>query len=418
MKLLIVTNLFPNAVEPGRGVFNQQQFASLPRGWSLTVVAPLPWTPILAWLPQPAAWRRLAGIPSQETIGGLTVHHPRYLVVPKAGRWLSGRTFFSGVWPLLKRLHEANRFDAILATWAYPDVCGTALAASRLGLPLVAKVHGSDVHIAERSGWRGRAIRKAMARCVEVVSVSAALKGTLMSFGVPEAKIRVIPNGVDTDRFHPMDRREARMQLSLPLEGRRVVFVGNLVPVKGLPVLLQAMTELPADVTLSLVGDGTQRAELDALIKRLGLVGRATLVGRVPHAAIPLWLNAADLFCLPSVSEGCPNVVIEALACGRPIVASRVGGIPELLQDERCGLLVAPNDPAALAAALRRGLDTSWDPALIRRAVGDRSWAESARRMAAVMQAAVHRVQGSGFGVQGMPTVPEPPTPNPEQSFR
>ena len=404
MRALIITNLFPNRVEPGRGLFNQQQLAALPRDWALEVIAPVPWAPRVPLLP--VSWRRLAGIPARETVGGLTVHHPRYLVIPKVGRWLSGRTFFRGIWPTLQRAHAAAPFDAILATWAYPDVFGAVLAARRLGLPVVAKVHGSDVHLAARSGWRCRAIRWALERCAGVVAVSAALKDVLVSFGVPEGKIRVIPNGVDIERFRPMDRREARVQLSLPLEGRRIVFVGNLDPVKGLPVLLRAMAALPEDVSLSLVGDGAQRAALDAFIKRLGLTGRATLVGRVPHAAIPSWMNAADLFCLPSVSEGCPNVVIEALACGRPVVASRVGGIPELLQDARCGLLVTPNDPAALADSLRRGLAASWEPAAIRRTVEHRCWGESARRLGAVLAAAVN--------VKG----PEPRAPSPEPSVR
>ena len=396
MRALIVTNLFPNRAEPGRGVFNQQQFEALPAEWQLEVIAPLPWTARVPGALCPESWRRIMDVPVRETIGRVNVHHPRYLVVPKVGRWLSGRSFFRGIWPLARRLHEASPFDAILATWAYPDVFGAALAAQRLGVPFVAKVHGSDVYLAARSAWRRRAVRWALERCAGVVAVSASLKEVLVSFGVPEETIRVIPNGVDIERFRPMDRREARVQLSLPLEGRRIVFVGNLAPVKGIPVLLQAMAALPEDVSLSLVGDGAQRAALEAFIKRLGLTGRATLVGRVPHAMIPSWMNAADLFCLPSASEGCPNVIVESLACGRPVVASRVGGIPELLQDARCGLLVPPNEPAALAEALRRGLDGSWEPDVIRRTVEHRGWEESARRLDATLRAAVKSVQGSG----------------------
>jgi glycosyltransferase involved in cell wall biosynthesis len=397
MRLLTVTNLFPNAAEPGRGLFNQQQLAALPSDWSVEVVAPLPWVPRVPGLPQPAGWLAMNSVPEHETIHGVSVHHPRYLVIPKVGRWIAGRTFFKALWPVMRRLHQASHFDAVLATWAYPDVYGTVLAAERLRLPVVAKAHGSDVHLAAATGWRRRAIRRALSRCSSVIAVSSSLKGELAGFGVPEDRIRIIPNGIDSERFRPMDQREARAQLSLPLEGRRVVFVGNFAPVKGLPVLLEAASRMPDEMSFSLVGDGSQRVELAALIKRLGLSGRATLVGRVPHQAIPLWMNAGDVFCLPSASEGCPNVVVEALACGRPVVASRVGGIPELIREGESGFLVAPGRPDELAAALNRALAARWNPAAIRRTVEDRGWDESARRVALLLQEAA-RGAGNGLG--------------------
>jgi glycosyltransferase involved in cell wall biosynthesis len=388
MRALVISNLFPNRAEPGRGLFNQQQFEALPAEWELEVIAPLPWmarVPGAAW---PEDWRRIAAVPARETIGRITVHHPRYLVVPKIGRRLSGHSLSWSLHPLVRRLHAASRFDVILATWAYPDVFAAVLAGRALGLPVVAKVHGSDVHVASRISWRRRAIRWALTRCAGVVAVSSSLKAELAGFGVPGERIHVVPNGIDVERFHPLDRREARARLSLPLEGRRIVFVGNLAPVKGLPVLLEAAAAVSGDVSFSLVGDGPQRAELAALIKRLGLSGRATLVGRVPHQAIPLWMSAGDLFCLPSVSEGCPNVVVEALACGTPVVASRVGGIPELVRETTSGFLVNPGRPDELAAAIERALAGGWDPAAIRRTVEDRGWAESARRIGALLQSA------------------------------
>lgn len=397
MRALIVTNLFPNRVEPGRGVFNQQQFAELAKRCDLTVVAPVPWFPRAAWLRRLAPrWSRCAQAPDAETIGGISVHHPRYVVIPNAARALYGWLFFLGIRCTVQRLHQEKPCDVILATWAYPDVFGAALLARRLRRPLVAKVHGSDIHLFARGPIRRRMIAWALGRCSAVVAVSESLREALVGLGVNPARIVVIPNGVDRERFRSKDRREARQALGLPPEGRRIVFVGNLVPVKGPDVLLEAMRRLPGDVCLSFVGDGALREELARMAQAEGLNGRVQFAGRRPHAEIPLWLCAADVVCLPSRSEGCPNALLEALACGRPVVATAVGAIPELLRTGECGIVVPPQQPAALAEALASSLEETWSPEQIRRAVMANGWEESAGRVAELLRAACNGTAETG----------------------
>ena len=400
MRALIVTNLFPNRVEPDRGVFNAQQFAQLAKRCDLTIVAPVPWFPkaacphtnlvgVGAWLRRVAPrWSSYARVPDAETLGGIPVHHPRHLVIPNVARALYGWLFFLGVRRTVWRLHRQRPCDVILATWAYPDVFGAALLARRLRRPLVAKVHGSDLHLFARGPIRRRLIAWALRQADAVVAVSEPLREALVRLGVNPSRIALIPNGVDRERFRSKDRREAREALGLAPEGRRIVFVGNLVPVKGPDVLLEAMRRLPGDVRVSFVGDGMLQEELVRMAQADGLGGRVQFAGRRPHAEIPLWLCAADVMCLPSRSEGCPNIVLEALACGRPVVATAVGAIPELLQSGECGILVPPQQPAALAEALTRSFEQPWSPEQIRRAVMARGWEESAGRLAELLQAA------------------------------
>ena len=386
MKLLIVTNLFPSSVEPGRGLFNQQQFLALARHCELRVVSPVPWFPRGRWLRKLRPWSRYAEVPSRETIAGLEVHHPRYLVIPKLARWLHAFTYRLGIDRTVTALRREFAFDAILATWAYPDVVASVGIAARIGVPVVAKVHGSDLNVLAQGRLRRRMIAGALRRCAAVVAVSSGLKQHVVNLGVPEDRVTVIPNGVDVGRFRPLDRFVCRRRLGLPEQGRRVVFIGHLTPVKGLNVLLEALSDLPAEVSLSLVGEGEERGRLEALAAAQGLRDRVTFVGARPHDEVPLWMNASDIVCLPSLNEGCPNVVLEALACGRRVVATAVGGIPDLLSDPRAGRLVPPGNTRALAEALQECLGRTGTPEDSRQASALPGWSESAGQVARIVE--------------------------------
>jgi glycosyltransferase involved in cell wall biosynthesis len=176
-------------------------------------------------------------------------------------------------------------------------------------------------------------------------------------------------NGIDQERFHPCDRTEACAALGLPTDRRRILFVGNLLPVKGPTFLAAAFKQLAdlQDVNVVFVGSGSEVARLPA-------GERLFVVGARPHEEIPLWMNACDALCLPSLSEGLPNVALEAMACGLPVIASRVGGVPEVVRDGTNGFLVPPSDPVALADALRLALATEWDRKSIRKSVCEFDW--------------------------------------------
>jgi len=329
VKLLIITNLFPNAAEPQRAVYNKQQFTALKDLCELKVIAPIP----LFKYPK-------TKVPDVETIEGMEVFHPRYLVIPKILRALYGILYYLGIGECVRELYGRFRFDVIFATWAYPDAFAAALLAKRLRKPLVIKVHGSDINVFTKYHLRRKMILFALNQAEKVIAVSDALKAKIVELGVDPEKIILIPNGIDTELFRSMDKKDCRLNLAIPLEQRFILYVGNLEPIKGTDLLIDALHKLPEDVHLYMIGDGSLKESMKIRAKDLTMENRVHFLGRLPHTKIPFWMSACDLFCLPSRNEGCPNVILEALACGVPIVASHVGGIPQLIKDSSQGILV------------------------------------------------------------------------------
>ena len=387
LRVLAVTNLFPNRGEPERGLFNLRQLVALARRCEVEVIAPVPWVPGFAgWFG--AAWERRAAIPRRDVVAGIGVRYPRYPVVPKVLRWWHGPAASLALRRPMREAHAARAVDVVLATWAYPDVVAAVAVAARLRVPVVAKVHGSDVARASRSPRRRRTVAAALRQAHRVVAVSRALGADVAALGVAADRIEVVGNGVDGEAFRPIDRAAARRRLGLSPAVPHVVFVGRLEPVKGPDVLVAAAARLGGGACVTLVGDGALRRALAAAIGAAGFGERVVLAGARPHREIAEWLNAADVVCVPSRSEGAPNVALEAASCGTPVVGSRVGGIPELVGEPACGILVSPGDPGALAGALREALSRTWDRERIRASVALRTWEASADRLEALLRAA------------------------------
>ncbi|HEY4104111.1 MAG TPA: glycosyltransferase family 4 protein, partial [Polyangiaceae bacterium] len=360
MRVLIVTKIFPNQVEPWSSPFNRRQFAALSRLCDVEVLATIP------WFPGAAAFRRwsnvanLAEVPESESIDGVRVKHPRYVFLPKIGYGVAGPLYAASL--ALAALSYAGRIDVVLGSWAYPDGFAAVVLARTLGVPAVIKLHGSDMNVVAKLPGPRRCLKWALPRADRVVAVSGALGAAAEALGVPRERIDLVPNGIDRNKFKPRDRTEARRELGLPLEGPILLYVGHVTQAKGAFDLLRAYAaarpRLP-NARLVVVGDG---AELENC-KKLGqeLSDTISFVGAQSHDRIPLWLAACDALALPSWNEGMPNVVLEALASGRRVVATRVGGIPEVLSPE-LGILVPPRELAALERALETILSESYDP--------------------------------------------------------
>jgi glycosyltransferase involved in cell wall biosynthesis len=283
-----------------------------------------------------------------------------------------------------------RRADVLLGAWAYPDGAATVLLGELLRLPTVVKVHGSDVNIVAELPSVRRQLQVLLPRATRAVAVSRPLGDSLASLGVARERIAIVPNGVDATLFHPRDRREARRELGLPEAGRVIVYVGRLVRDKGLFELVDAFAMLAPrhpDLSLLLVGDGAARSECAAAAARIG--PQARLVGARPLAEVPRWLAACDLFVLPSWNEGTPNVLLEALACGRRAVATRVGGIPDVMTSPALGEMVEPMDTPALAAAIERQIAVDYDAREVAASSSRGGWADSAARLHAVLEDAV-----------------------------
>jgi glycosyltransferase involved in cell wall biosynthesis len=390
MRVLVITKIFPNSLEPLSAPFNLQQIGALARRCDVEVLEAIPYLPLArplsGALSAPPRAARLAALPARECVHGVDVTYLRQLYVPRLGLPVAVPLYLASLLPYRERLRAA---DVILATWAYPDGCAAVLAARACGKPSVVKVHGSDVNVVLRT----RAARAVAARILPmadaVVAVSRPLSEELVRLGVPAERVHLVANGVDASIFHLRDRAAMRRTLGVPADAQVVLFVGRLEPQKGVHELLEAFVRVRERLPrahLVLVGSGVSDERVRAQVARWDR-GAARMLGAVPHAEIAAWIGACDVVTLPSWAEGTPNVVLEALASGRPVVGSRVGGIPDLLRDERCGIIVPPRDPSALADALVTALGRRWDENAVR-AGGPRSWNESAEALESVLELA------------------------------
>jgi len=379
MKALLLSNLYPSRREPTRGTFNHQLFGALSHFCDVRVIAPLPW-----WsrVRHPSEWFATP----HEDHTGLDVLLPTYWSLPRVVP-LHGIALYTSLRRQVAELRRTFAFEVVLAAWAYPDAVAASMLAEEFDCPLVTQVLGSDINEIAQHGALGAQIQRALSRSHAVISVSEALKQRVVDLGVAPERVIVRHNGVDGERFAVRDRTEARRELGLPEDKKLIVYVGNFKPEKGVDTLVEAVGQ-PAladrDVELVLVGSGPLEKTLRATASSLGVARKIRFAGRQPHDAIPEWISGCDVFCLPSRHEGCPNVVLEALACGRPVVASAVGGVPELLHEGQNGHLVPASTPLALATALGSALDRAWDPQALRGTVESLSWIDAAD--------AVHRV--------------------------
>ena len=384
MRVLAITKIFPNAAEPLSAPFNRQQFAALRELCDLEVMATIPWFPGAGLLAKWSSAGKLARVPRRETIAGIDVTHPRTLFLPKLAHATWGPLYAASIAPILAPYR--NKVDIVLGSWAYPDGFAAIVAARLLGVPAVVKLHGSDINLIANIPGPRKMMSWALPKAACVVAVSRPLADEVVALGVDRDRVKIVMNGVDGDLFKPRDRAAARAALDLPATGPIAVYVGNLKPEKGVLALGRAWQTVVRDVpdaTLLVVGDGPLRGDLEVLTKPPG--ERVRLIARQPLDRVPAYLAAADLLVLPSHSEGTPNVVLEALACGRRVVATSVGGVPDLITSPTLGALVPPRDPDALADALVVALRTPYDPAEVARLGARGGWAASASALHAVL---------------------------------
>jgi len=383
LRVLAITKIFPNSAEPLSAPFNRQQFAALATRCQLDVMGTIPWFPGAGLLGKWSSAGKLAAVPRRETIEGISVRHPRTLFVPRLAHSTWGPLYAASIAPAL--LPYRNKVDVVLGSWAYPDGFAAVIAARLLGVPAVVKLHGSDINLIAKLPGPRRMLAWALPRAARIVAVSRALADEVMQLGVARDRIAIVMNGVDAELFHPRDRVAARAELGLPA-GPIALYVGNLKEEKGVLDLAAAWATvaraLPA-ATLVVVGGGPATEALKAAV--VGLGESVRLVGTQPLPQIPTWMAACDLLVLPSHAEGTPNVVLEALASGRRVVATTVGGIPDLVTCPELGELVPPRAPDALADAIVRALPTTYAPATVA-ALGARGgWDASAAALYEVL---------------------------------
>ena len=357
-RLAVVSSYFPIRAEPHRGQHAYQTLRRMTPWMDIRVFCPLAVYPSF-WRPRTFSYVRAD--PSYSP-PDLSTQYIEYPALPLVSRPLNGPVCAHYVLSHLERFKP----DLILSYYVYPDGYAALSAGKRLGVPVILGAIGSDINrIPDRIS--ALLTRKALREASFVLTVSEHLRDQAVRLGASPERTRAVRNGCDTSVFRLADRAEARTGLGLDTESEVVVFVGWIAPTKGLRELVDAVMRLRVShphLQLFCIGEGALQAELEARAIDAGLADRIRFLGRRGSLEVASWLAAANVFCLPSYAEGCPNSVIEALACGRPVVATNVGGIPELV-DSESGILVAPRDSEALAEALSAALSRRWDEPLI-----------------------------------------------------
>ena len=379
MNILTFTTLWPNAEQPDFGVFVKHRVAALAKldSVNVRVVAPVPYFPSRL-LPRAVLtrWQQAARVPDEEVIDGLQTFHPRYLVTPKIGMSFYGGWMARGAFETVRRLHAEQPIDLIDAHYAYPDGYAATLIGERLNLPVFITARGTDINLFSRMPLIRPKIVKALNRAAGIIAVSEALKARIVELGIAAGKIAVIRNGINREVFYPRDRRETRRRLGIDPEDQVLLSVGALVSVKGFYRLIEAMALLKQGgnrLKLFVIGEGSERRALESQISNLKLESCVRLLGAKPQNELADWYSAADLFCLASHREGCPNVVIEAMACGLPVAAADVGGVHELVKEHN-GRLVSPPTAENFAAEIRAALSAVWKREEIAESGSARSW--------------------------------------------
>jgi teichuronic acid biosynthesis glycosyltransferase TuaC len=376
MHVLTLTSLFPNSKQPTLAIFIRNRMVNSAKrfGNPWTIVAPTAYYPKFPF-PTIAAYDQQARIPAFEEPDGFPVYHPRYLVTPKVGMGSYGRWMSKGARETVLAIHRKNPIDLIDGHYVYPDGTAAVDLGRELGVPVILSARGTDLNLYPQFPRIRPLIQKNLERCAHLICVCSELKDTAMELGMPEARISVIGNGVDATVFHPGDKAAARKKLNLPADRKIFLAVGQLIERKGFHLLIEALAMLErGDAILVLVGKGEYHDTLKSLAAKLGLADRVLFPGSQLNRDLPIWYQAADVFALASSREGWPNVVCEALACGLPVVATKIAGIPEIVDGPGLGILVSERSAKALAPAMKASLEKDWDNAAISAKGMARTW--------------------------------------------
>lgn len=256
----------------------------------------------------------------------------------------------AAILPMLRRQIRAGRdFDLIDAHYFYPDGVAAVLLGRTLGRPVVVTARGSDLNLIAGYAVPGRWIRWAAQRADGLIAVSKGLKERLVEFGVGAERVTVLRNGVDLELFRPRDREAARQALGLTRP--TLIAVGNLVPLKRHHLMIEALAHLP-DVELLIVGEGPEAAAIERLARERCIADRVRLLGRVSQDRLPAIYSAADILLLVSRHEGWPNVLLESMACGTPVVVSDLLGITDIVGAAEAGRIIADVTPGRIADAV------------------------------------------------------------------
>lgn len=371
-------------MDSSHGIFVERRLRELEGRTDVrsAVVAPVPWFPFRGAMF--GRYGQFARVTKTQRRHGIDIYHPRYPLLPKIGMSSAPALMARASIPEVGRVMQSHGpIDLLDAHYFYPDGVAAAKIVRHYRLPLLITARGSDVNLLAKYEQPRRAMVRAAETACAVVAVSQGLATAMLDMGIPERKIHVLRNGVDLEFFCPGNRDVARRKLDV--RGRFLVSVGMLKPEKGHDLAIRLIAEL-ADAELAIIGAGSHETQLRHLVSELGLEDRVRFTGKLDADALRDYYQAADALVLMSVREGMPNVVLESMACGTPVVATRVGGIPEVVEHGTTGQLVAERSLAALQAAWEALMGNTVDRAAIRRHAEKFSWDDTIDALYALMR--------------------------------
>ena len=385
MKILTFSTLFPNSEKPGHGIFVETRLRHLVASGQVEarVVAPAPWFP--SSNPAFGQYARQAKVPRAEVRHGIPVAHPPYLVLPKVGMNVAPFLLAQAAKPTIGRMiDEGYDFDLIDAHYFYPDGVAAAMLGRYFNKPLVITARGSDVTLFPKFALPRRMIGWAANRAAGIITVCNALRDEVIGLGVDPARVTSLRNGVDLQLFRPTERVEDK-----PFT---LVTVGHLVPVKAQELIIGALPLLPG-VRLVIAGEGPNRSMLEQLTRSLKLEARVQFLGAVSQQELRNQYGAADAMVLASSREGWANVLLESMACGTPVVASRVYGTPEVVAAPEAGVLMAERTPEGVADGVNRLRAAYPDRADTRRYAERFSWDDTTAGQLTLFRSILNRKQ-------------------------
>ncbi len=351
LRILTFSTLYPSSIRPGHGIFVETRLRKLLDSGEAEakVVAPVPW--FFSANRCFGEYARMAATPHFEVRHGIEVWHPRYFLLPKVG--MNTAPFMlarAGIKAAKKLIASGYDFDLIDAHYYYPDGVAASLIGKALNKPVVITARGTDINLIPQYEKPRRLILQAAHDAAASITVCAALKDEIVGLGGTAEKITVLRNGVDLELFKPADRVQARATFGMNDEFA-LLSVGYLIERKGHHLVIEALPQLP-DVTLYIAGEGKEESNLRALAERIGVAGRVHFLGALPQSRLCTLYNAVDCLVLASSREGWANVLLEAMACGTPVVASNVWGTPEVVASPAAGVLMPSRDAAGIARAV------------------------------------------------------------------
>jgi len=393
IRTLLFSTLYPSSVRPSHGIFVETRLRHLLASGEVEtrVVAPVPWFPFrhVAF----GEYARQAAVPAREERNDVSVEHPRYLILPKLGMNSAPFTLArTGLAAARRLIAQGYDFDLIDAHYFYPDGVAATLMGKALGKPVVITARGTDINLIPQYAKPRQMILDAAHDCAAMITVCNALKDAIVELGGEESKVTSLRNGVDLELFRPEDRLQARAAFGMG-SSFAIASVGHLIERKGHHLIIESLSSIP-DAELYIAGAGEEDARLRSLAARLGVSERVHFLGAMPQSRLRTLYNAADCLVLASSREGWANVLLEAMACGTPVVASNVWGTPEVVAVPEAGVLMSSRTAQGCAdgvAELRRRYPAH---AATRRYAEQFSWADTTRGQVDVFRRVLARRPG------------------------